>query len=306
MRSDAGSPARRKRRLWPILSGVIPVLAVAVLLGVGWVGSERAIHPATPHYSYSEADYPELHAQAVTLRSRTGIPISASFYAGPRSATIILSHGYGDTRTLMLPYAAFLNRAGFSVLTYDMRARGQSGGDAVTLGALEAQDLLSVVDYAAGRAGVDASRIGALGLSLGGATSVMAAARDPRIRAVVDDSGFSDAPGVIDNSFEHFVGLPKFPFATISTAIASARIGIDIGTVQPVADAGSIAPRPLFIIHCAQDTIAPPLNSERIFAQAREPKSIWRVPTGGHVDGHKVAREEYERRVIGFFEASLQ
>jgi pimeloyl-ACP methyl ester carboxylesterase len=36
-----------------------------------------------------------------------------------------------------------------------------------------------------------------LGVSLGGATTIRAAARDPRVKAVVDDCGFSDAPGMI-------------------------------------------------------------------------------------------------------------
>src|ERR1035441_4878208 len=103
---------------------------------------------------------------------------------------IVLSHGYGDNQAQMLPYAEFLHRAGYSVFTYDMRNRGRSGGEAVTLGALEYLDLISAVAYLTTRADVDPDRIGALGLSLGGSTTLLAAASDPRIKAVVDDSGF--------------------------------------------------------------------------------------------------------------------
>ena len=53
------------------------------------------------------------------------------------------------------------------------------------------------------------------------------------------------------------------------------------------------------------DRIVPPVNSERNFEAAGEPKSIWRMPAGGHVNGHVVARQEYERRVIGFFDHTL-
>jgi fermentation-respiration switch protein FrsA (DUF1100 family) len=186
-----------------------------------------------------------------------------------------------------------------------MRNRGRSGGEAVTLGALEPADLLSVIDYAARRPDVDAARIGALGLSLGGSVTILAAARDARIRAVVDDSGFSDAPAVIEASFEHFIGLPAFPFAPVTIAIASWRAGVNVERIRPVDEVARISPRPLLIIHCMSDTVVPPANSERIFAAAGNPKQLWRIPTGGHIAGHKVARPEYERRVSEFFKQNL-
>ena len=59
------------------------------------------------------------------------------------------------------------------------------------------------------------------------------------------------------------------------------------------------------IIYCRDDKVVPPPNSERNFAAAKEPKQIWWIPTGGHIDGHVVAREEYEKRVGEFFDNSL-
>ena len=44
-----------------------------------------------------------------------------------------------------------------------------------------------------------------------------------------------------------------------------------------------------------------PGQIERIFESANQPKEIWWVPTGGHIDGYNVARVEYERRVSAFF-----
>lgn len=219
--------------------------------------------------------------------------------------TIVLSHGYGDNRLQMLPWVEFLHQHGYSALTYDMRDRGESGGDAVTLGALEPADLSSAVDYLASLPEVDAGRIGALGVSLGGSTTILAAARDPRIKAVVDDSGFSDAPQVIASSFEHFIGLPAFPFAPITVMIAEIRTGEDINGIRPMSEIAKISPRPLLIMHCLGDKVVLPANSERNFNAAREPKEIWWIPTGGHIDGHTVARAEYERRVDEFFDSAL-
>src|ERR1019366_8925015 len=293
---------KRAARIMAI--GFVPAL-MALLGGVGWIGSERAIHPAARHYATTLADYPDLDSREIGFQSRTHVMIAASFFPGVRHAVIVLSHGYGDNQAQMLPYAEFLHRAGYSVLTYDMRNRGRSGGEAVTLGALESLDLISAVDYLTTRADVDRGRIGALGVSLGGSTTLLAAANDPRIKAIVDDSGFSDAPGAIESSFEHFVGLPAFPFAPITTAIAGWRVGINVKRIRPVDVVARIAPWPLLIIHCMGDRVVPPVHSARNFKAAGEPKSIWRIPTGGHIDGHTVARQEYERRVIEFFDQGL-
>ena len=284
--------------------GFLPALIV-LLGGIGWIGSERAIHPAARHYATTLADYPDLHPTDIRFQSRTRVAIAATFFPGARRAVIVLSHGYGDNQAQMLPYAEFLHGAGYSVFAYDMRNRGGSGGEAVTLGALESLDLVSAVDYLTTRGDVDGGRIGALGLSLGGSTTLLAAADDRRIKAIVDDSGFSDAPAVIESSFEHFIGLPAFPFAPITTAIAGWRIGIDVKRIRPVDVVARIAPRPLLIVHCMGDRVVLPVNSERNFKAAGEPKTIWRIPTGGHIAGHSVARQEYELRVIEFFDQSL-
>jgi uncharacterized protein len=204
------------------------------------------------------------------------------------------------------PYADFLVRDGFSVLTYDMRARGISGGKAVTIGALESVDLVSAVDYLMTRPDVDHNRIGALGISLGGATSIMAAARDPRIKALVDDSGFSDVPSAVSNSFEHFLRLPPTLFAPITTWLVEFRTGTDVASIRPVDAVGRISPRPLLIIHCMNDQVIRPDNSERIFAAARDPKQIWRIPGGDHIAGLKLQGRGYEVRVSQFFEECLR
>lgn len=296
-----------KRKGWATRLAISAVLLLTVvLLAVGWVASERAIHPKAAHYAQGAPDFPELRPQDIAFESRTHTKIAAEFFPGARRAVIVLSHGYGDNKVQMLPYADFLHKRGFSILTYDMRNRGESGGDAVTLGALERADLMSAVDYLMSRPDVDHDRIGALGVSLGGSTTLLATADDPRIKAAVDDSGFSDAPRVIEASFEHFIGLPPFPFAPIALQFVHLRTGVDPNRIRPMDVIAKISPRPLLIVHCMEDKVVPPDNSDRNFAAAGEPKQFWRIPTGGHIDGIRVAREEYRRRVGDFFEQNLR
>jgi len=121
----------------------------------------------------------------------------------------------------------------------------------------------------------------------------------------VDDSGFSDAPGIIAASFEHFIHLPASPFAPLTIAIANRRAGIDVNRVRPMEVIGQISPRPLLLIHEKDDPVVPADNSLRNFAAARQPKELWLVPGTGHGHAHTLAKSEYERKVTNFFKAAI-
>lgn len=294
----------RRITLWCVAGLVL--LCLASLGAIGWVGSERALHPDYRRYQWSLATFPDLEPEHIQVRSVDDVLLDGRFFRGADSSLVILASGYGDTQDQMLSIAEFLHRAGFNVLTYNSRARVPSGGKYVTLGVLEQKDVVSVVNYATGRSDVDANRIGILGISMGGASAILAAAKDKRIRAVVDDSGFSDATRVIAASFEHFVHLPAFPFAPITVAIADLRAGIDVTRVRPMDVIAEISPRPLLIIHEQGDSVVPVDNSLRNFAAAQQPKQLWLVPGSAHGDAQITAKSQYQSRVTNFFEAALR
>jgi uncharacterized protein len=287
-------------------SAAVGFLLLLLVFGViGWVGSERALRPAYPRYGWSLANYPDLHPQDIRVRAADGVVLDGRFFGGKQKSLVILVSGYGDTQDQMLPFAEFLQQGGFTVLTYNSRARAPSGGQYVTLGVWEQRDLLSVLNYAAARTDVDAAHVGVLGISMGGSTAILSAAKDKRIGAVVDDSGFSDAPRVIAASFEHFIHLPAFPFAPLTIAIADYRAGIDVNRVRPMDVISQLSPRPVLIIHETNDAVVPADNSLRNFAAARQPKELWLVPGTGHAHAHTAAQSEYEERVTRFFKSRL-
>jgi uncharacterized protein len=305
---SAGARPKSRRAINSSRVRVVGILTIVGALAMGavcWSASTRAIHPAEHGYKWSLATYPDLQGRDVRFPSRTGIQIQGRLFPGSKPAVIVLSHGYGDTQDQLLPFAHFLHQAGFSVLTYNMRSRGGSGGTAVSLGALEQTDLVSAVDFLAAQPETQGKPVGAWGISLGGATSILAAAQDSRIKALVDDSGFSDAPNVIQTAFSHFIHLPAFPFAPLTVGLSEERLGVSITDVRPMDVIGKISPRPILMIHCLGDELVPPDNTERNLSRAGEPKEVWWVPGGYHANGHSIAKAEYEARVNAFFEKSL-
>ncbi len=249
-------------------------------------------------------DHPDLSAEEVKVKSRTGVVLAGRFFRGRTKATIVLSHGYGGNQDEMLPTASALHDAGFNVFTYDLRGCGRSTG-AVTFGAREQDDLRSVIDYLTGRPDVDAGRIGALGFSMGASTTIMAAARDPRIRAVVDDSGWSDVYHWLKPSLRAVFIHPSDRFSALSLKFAELRADISLDGLKPKEDIARIAPRPLLIIHGTADESVPPGDSEQNFASAREPKELWMIEGAAHGATVAPGGATSSGRVIEFFRRAL-
>ena len=285
------------------------VLSVLVLAGVGWIGAERGIHPSLAEDLPVLEDYPHLESalEEVSFQSSDGTPLAGWFIPGDSPRTVILLHGFSDIREKMLPHAKFLHEAGYSVLLFDFRSRGESGGDAVTMGFHERGDVRGAVQYLKGRPDADGESLGVLGVSMGGATAIMAAAEIQELIAVVSESSFKSVDSAIASSFEHFINLPAFPFAPITVFIMEQRLGISTNEVIPEDSVGLISPRPVFIIHGQDDETIVPGDARAIYAAAKEPKEdMWLIPGAGHAEGAEIAPVEYGERVVSFFDLYLK
>lgn len=278
---------------------LIIALGAMALFGVSWLGSNRALHPRRQ----TEANTPEdlgLTVEEVRFPSEDETQLSGWFVLGSNRAAVALLHGYGRSRGELLPHAAFLNRAGYSVLLFDFRHRGNSGGDRVTLGAKEPLDVIGAVRYLRSRPDVDPERIGVMGVSLGASAGIIAAAMTPDIMVVVAEAAFANLRSVVDRGMRNFVGLPPFPFAPVIRLVTERRLGVGIDEVVPEEIIGMIAPRAVMLIHGTADDIIPFEASRTLFWRAGEPKSLWLVPGGLHARAYLAAPDEYEARVLHF------
>src|ERR1700691_82320 len=106
---EAGQDMVRRIALW-CLAGLV-LLSLVSLGVIGWIGSERAVHPAYGRYQWSLNTFPDLHPEHIQVRSVDNILLDGRFFRGPRPSLIILASGYGDTQDQMLSIAEFLHHA---------------------------------------------------------------------------------------------------------------------------------------------------------------------------------------------------
>ncbi|UCC17755.1 MAG: alpha/beta fold hydrolase, partial [Dehalococcoidales bacterium] len=181
-----------------MLVPVILSLGIIILLVIGyavWVAHQKTLVERVPVFG-SPAQL-GLTWENVSFTSRNDEVLLEGWYLPSKrdDRCIILVQGTEHHRNSpginALHLGGNLVNRGFSVLLFDFRGRGESEGDRSSEGDREQWDLLGAIDYVENR-GIPLERIGLLGFSLGAAVSILVAAQEPRIAAVVSDSGFLD------------------------------------------------------------------------------------------------------------------
>lgn len=245
----------------------------------------------------------DLPYQDITLTTADGLHLSGWYVPGVRPEAIILVHGIHANRAYLIPQAFILARAGYSLLLFDLRGHGRSEGHEVTYGYHEALDVEAAVDFLAARPEV--KHIGALGHSLGGAALVRAAAVDPRLEALVVQSSFSSLSRVVDDSFNKFVLLPKWPFAPLVITLAELKTGVSLDQVDSARDLAAMPPRPVLFIHSTDDGLFPIHHAQQMYDAAREPKEFYFVSGLSHVNPISGHEAEYTERLLKFFDTAF-
>jgi fermentation-respiration switch protein FrsA (DUF1100 family) len=139
---------------------------------------------------------------------------------------------------------------------------------------------------------------------MGGAVSLLVAAEEPRIQAVVADSSFATMRDVVAFAYQRR-RLPAIPAIQLADVINRRRYGYGYAAVEPIRSIGSLSPRPVLLIHGDRDLTIPVEHSQRLFEAAGEPKELWIIPGAGHCGGYFAGRQEYVSRVASFFADAL-
>jgi dipeptidyl aminopeptidase/acylaminoacyl peptidase len=267
--------------------------------------------PASLGLAYREISFPA-REDGLTIRGWL-IPGLRPDGSLTLTRALILVHGTRQNRTDpamgLLDLSGEFVRHGFAVLAFDMRGMGASDPAPISFGEYEQRDVLGAVDFL--EQGMlpypelDRPRvIGGWGVSMGGATLLLAAAREPRIAAVVSDSAYADILPILQREVPKQGHVPSL-FLPGAFVASGALYGINYYDVRPVDVIAQIAPRPLLLIHGDADHYVPPENLPQLTAAALSgPGAIvqtWLVPGADHAQAFHKAGQEYVDRVMGFF-----
>jgi uncharacterized protein len=291
-RRRGGSRKRRYGRRTLIALGSVLVVFFVVFPALFAVGATHK-----PRRAVEQADLGRQY-EAVTLSTSDGLDLAAWYVPSRNGAAVIAFPG----RTGPVPHARMLVRHGYGVLMLDMRGNGESEGRANVFGWGSGKDLEAALDYLSQRADVQRGAIGGLGLSVGGEQLLEAAADDERLTAVV-------AEGAGYRTLHEY--RQEDSVATTITSPQSALLygAIRLLSAEPYPEpldrlVPRISPRAIMLIEAGHGQSGETLNP-LYFERAGEPKEYWLIPESNHTGGLETRPEEYERRVVGFFDRAL-
>jgi len=240
-----------------------------------------------------------LKYENVSFESSDGLKLKGWFLPSNKSKnTIIVMHGYPTNKADVLPFSMFLLKK-FNVFLFDFRSFGESEGSYTTVGFKEVNDLDGAVKYLKTRK--DVKNIGALGFSLGGSVAIMNKNND--VKAIVAESAYSNLNNMIESMYGNFYFL-KYPFVQLTRIYTKIFFGIDTKDISPKDSIKDIN-KPVLIIHGEKDSQIP-VNEAYILNNANKKTELWIVENADHGETYGLNKEEYEKRVLEFFEKNLR
>jgi pimeloyl-ACP methyl ester carboxylesterase len=294
-------PPFNRKRFYIRLGIVALIAAVGSLVVLPLVLGLLSIYGLT-HPPCSDGGNPSfnLNSETIQFRSTHGLVIEGYWIPGMNGATIIHPPAYSSGRASELEYTQVFNDAGFNVLRFESRSCTDHPWH--SLGYLEAEDVAAAVEYLRKRGDVDLSRIGIWGFSSAGATSTMAAAEVPALKAVVAAGGYHDfAAGLVN---EHPISRL---FAWGNAAGYRLITGLDISGLRPIDAATALTPdQHLLLVYGSTEVTLDGARQTLEAAQAMGVDArLWVVEGAGHGDYLDVQATEFNEVVVGFFQEHL-
>jgi fermentation-respiration switch protein FrsA (DUF1100 family) len=287
---------RREGQRWPRRAAITVgclVVAYLVVLPVGFA----IVATHQPRRSVQARDLGRPY-ERVTLQTPDGLRLRGWYVPSRNRAAVIAFPG----RRGPVPAARMLAQHDYGVLLLDARGTGESEGDPNAFGWHGERDVRAALAWLARRADVDRDRIGGLGLSVGGETLLQTAARTGALRAVVSEgAGRRSMAEQLD-----WPGIPAWRrwISPMLVQTGATAVLADASPPPGLSDlARDIPPRPVLLIRGLDGNEDEVLN--RVYARAAD-ATLWEVAGSGHTGAQRARPAEYERRVVGFFDAALR
>jgi uncharacterized protein len=225
------------------LIAIIGLPAIALLvLALGWVSYRGMIHYRMRDEAYLRRkglesgeiretvfDLPWIEEELV---SPTGCALMLHALEGSVAAgrLALFHHGIGTGWVSMIRYMELFRAEGWTVVAFDSRGHGRSGGgigrggrrSRPSYGYFEKADLKAVADWCLARFAHEGGFV-VFGESMGAATVLQYAPLDPRLDAVIADCPYSSATAELEHRLKAAMVPPGFRALVVLAADAFCR-----------------------------------------------------------------------------------
>src|SRR3954452_19777733 len=159
----------------------------------------------------TDTELADPHEITVVDRQKVRFPsgdttCAAWHYPGTTRACVVMAGGGAVTKEPGPDrFAKGFHEAGFTVLAFDYRRLGESGGHPRQIVRIREQhaDWKAAIDFARGLPDVDPSRVAIWGFSLSGGHVFPVAARDPGLAAAIAQTPLADGPATAPAAMRH-------------------------------------------------------------------------------------------------------
>ena len=282
-----------------------------MISGMLWVARREAARLVThlsderPPIERTPADV-GMDYRDVQVTTSDGLRLAGWWTPSKNGAAVIVQHGYKTNRsTQLLDIAATLARGGYGVLLSSLRAHDLNDGRVISFGLEEMKDLSAWLAFIQTLEGVEPSRIGIFGNSLGGSLAIQLAAQAQSIKAIVTHSAVASVRSTVETSITYFTGLPPFPFTSMILFWVEQDWAMQPDLLDFTAWIAALDSQPILLMQGGADVVVAPESGQLLYDAAREPKELWFEPDLGHVDFQRERSQEFSDRVVGFFDRHL-
>ncbi|NND48639.1 MAG: prolyl oligopeptidase family serine peptidase [Rhizobiales bacterium] len=215
---------------------------------------------------------------------------SAAPGEGPKPTIVVLPGMDAIKEDVINPFANLYADRGMNVCAMDGPGQGECNYNATWQSEHNYEEAVSaVIDWLAGREDVDAERIGVMGMSMGSRWGVLAAAHDPRIKAVC---GQMANVGSFDMIFEQAQPNFKRIFMYMTNHSDEAEFDQFVSRLTQVRDAAREVKCPHLLVAGDMDELCPPEDIDAFRTNLAGPSELWLYEGVFHPMG-EVAAEIY-------------
>lgn len=238
-----------------------------------------------------------------TLRLQSNVQLECWLIEQASSkGTVVLFHGYSGEKSRMLDRSDVFLKMGYNTLLVDFMGSGGSEGNQTTIGAKEAENVKTALDYLQQQG---EKNIFLFGTSMG-AVAILKALHDYPLQptAIVVECPYGSLYETTCARFRT-LGVPTFPLAGLLDFWGGVQNGFCPFSIVPIEYATSIK-CPTLLLYGEQDDKVSRWEIDRIYENLQGKKVLKTYPMAGHVNYLKKYRAEWTKDVGEFLENSCR